>query len=206
MRLPAPRLLLITDRRQASTSIEDVAVAAARGGCCWVSMREKDLDIAERARLFRRLGSALRSMDATLTVHGSAELARRVDADGVHLAAGMSAGEARRLLGSGKLVGVSAHSAAEAAQAARDGADYISLSPIFPSASKPGYGPCLGVGGLAEIARRVDVPILALGGIDAGNIGDCVTAGAAGVAVMGPVMRAADPSVCVSGLVAALND
>ena len=206
MRLPSPRLLLITDRGQASQSIEDVMVAAAGGGCRWVSLREKDLDDTKQARLFQRLARGLRPLGVTVTVHGPAELARLVDADGVHLPDGMSAGAARRLLGSGKLVGVSAHSVAEAAQAVRDGADYISLSPIYTSASKPGYGPCLGIEGLAEIARRVDIPILALGGIAAGNLAACVQAGAAGVAVMGEVMRAADPSACVTGLVAALND
>ena len=99
------------------------------------------------------------------------------------------------------LIGVSAHDLDEARRAAEQGADYITLSPIFPSASKPGYGPALGLDGLRRVAARLAIPTVALGGIDADNAAACLEAGAKGVAVMGAVMAAADPERVVAGLV-----
>jgi thiamine-phosphate pyrophosphorylase len=94
------------------------------------------------------------------------------------------------------VVGRSCHSAAELAAAAAEGCDYATLSPIFPSASKPGYGPALGVDAL----RDAPLPVYALGGVDPTNARTCVEAGAVGVAVMGYVMRAADPALAVQEL------
>ncbi|HEY2540814.1 MAG TPA: thiamine phosphate synthase, partial [Stellaceae bacterium] len=98
------------------------------------------------------------------------------------------------------LIGVSAHSAADAAAQLRAGADYVTISPVFLTASKPGYGPALGLDGLAAAAAAPG-PVLALGGITAENAGLCRAAGAAGVAVMGDVMRADDPQATVADLV-----
>ncbi len=89
--------------------------------------------------------------------------------------------------------------------AAAAGADYVTLSPVFESASKPGYGPCLGPESLRAAAARVPVPVVALGGVTAANAGSCLGAGAAAVAVMGPVMRAADPGAAVAELLAAIG-
>ncbi len=97
-----------------------------------------------------------------------------------------------RKLGDKALIGLSVHSAGEAVDADPE-ADYVTLSPIFPSASKPGYGPQLGLAGLADAVAGARVPIVALGGIGADNLAGCLAAGAAAVAVMGAVMAAADP-------------
>lgn len=99
---------------------------------------------------------------------------------------------ARNRLGPHALVGVSAHGTAEIRAASEAGADYATLSPIFASASKPGYGPALGLDGLRE-AAAIGLPLVALGGIDSGNARACLEAGATGVAVMGALMRASDP-------------
>jgi len=72
------------------------------------------------------------------------------------------------------------------------GADYVTVSPVFLTVSKPGYGPALGTDGLARIVARVAGPVIALGGVTAANAASCRAAGAQGVAVMGEVMRAAD--------------
>ena len=76
--------------------------------------------------------------------------------------------------------------------------DYALAGPAFETASKPGYGPEIGRKGFAEIARAARVPVLAIGGINAARVGELLAAGAAGVAVMGGVMRAADPAQEVS--------
>jgi thiamine-phosphate pyrophosphorylase len=80
------------------------------------------------------------------------------------------------------------------------GADYVTVSPVFLTASKPGYGPALGLDGLAHIVERVAGPVIALGGVTAANAASCRAAGAHGIAVMGEVMRAADPRAAVDAI------
>ena len=101
------------------------------------------------------------------------------------------------MLGPAALVGLSAHSLADVADAHAAGADYVTLSPIYPSASKPGYGPPLGPDAI-ERAAQIGIPVLALGGITASNAAAAMNAGAAGVAVMGSVMAADRPAAVVS--------
>jgi thiamine-phosphate pyrophosphorylase len=103
------------------------------------------------------------------------------------------------------LIGASAHTPEEAAAKLQAGADYATLSPIFLTASKPGYGPAVGLDALARAARVGPGPIVALGGIDAVNIGACIAAGAGGIAVMGEVMRAADPQEVAGQLIEAMR-
>ena len=126
-------------------------------------------------------------------------------AAGVHLPRHGSIKTARAYLGNRVTIGISAHNSDEVRHAAALGADYVTLSPIFVSASKPEYGPALGLKTLAEIAKATAIPIYALGGIDAGNAAECRAAGAAGVAIMGAAMRAADPEAMIRGVIAALG-
>ncbi len=202
--LPAPPLLLITDRRSARKPLEQVVQAALHGGCRWISLREKDLPAAERVALLRALLALARPFGAAVMIHEDVEAAAAAGADGVHLPAGGRPYTARQQLGPGVLIGISTHSVAEAAAADKAGADYATLSPIYPTDSKPGYGPPLGVNALTEAAASVTIPILALGGIDAERVAACRSAGAAGVAVMGTVMTAEDPAAVTAGLVTAL--
>jgi thiamine-phosphate pyrophosphorylase len=202
--LPA-RLLVITDRKRAARPLEDVVGAALRGGCRWLSLREKDLEHEERVTLLSRIVALGRPRGATITVHGDIEAAAAAGADGVHLSAGDSPEQARARLGEQALIGLSVHSAIAAAAAA-PATNYVTLSPIFGSISKPGYGPALGLQRLADAALRARVPIVALGGIAAHNLGPCFAAGAAGVAVMGAVMAAADPEAATAAVVKALDE
>jgi thiamine-phosphate pyrophosphorylase len=205
MMLPRPPLLLITDRHQTRRPLEEVAAAALGGGCRWISLREKDLSHEARVVLLGRLAALCRARDATIMVHGDVEAAVAVGAAGVHLPAGGSPRSARLRLGAHRLVGISTHSRAEVEAALAAGADYVSLGPIFASASKPGYGPPLGLSNLDRIAQEFEIPILALGGITVANAAQCLAAGAAGVAVMGSVMRSADPADAIRRLIAALE-
>ena len=205
MTLPDPPLLVITDRRQARRPLEEIASAAFAGGCRWLSLREKDLPPAERLDLLRRLVALGRRHGAIVGVHDDIAVAIAADARAVHLPDGASATAARARLGAGMLIGVSAHDEAGIARAAHDGADYATISPIFVSASKPEYGPALGLARLAAAAREAALPLVALGGIDAATIAGAIEAGAAGVAVMGEAMRAEDTARCVAALVARLS-
>jgi len=203
--LPDPPLLLITDRRLSRRPLEDTVARALEAGCRWISLREKDLPPEARRALLRRLVALGRDYGATIGVHEDIAAALAAGAAAVHLPAGADPAAARALLPAGVLLGVSAHDAAELAHAAAAGADYATLSPIFASASKPGYGPALGGEGLARLAAGVSIPVLALGGIDSARIAACIEAGAAGVAVMGDVMGAVDPGGVMAGLIKTLG-
>nr|WP_281066368.1 thiamine phosphate synthase [Xanthobacter flavus] len=196
--------MLITDRTLARGDLADVVGAACAGGVRWISLREKDLPKAEQIALVARLRIVTAPWGARLTLHGTPELARAAGADGVHLSGGGDAAAARALLGPDALVGLSAHSLAEAAVAAPGVLDYLTASPVFPTTSKPGHGPALGVAGLGAFARTSSVPVIALAGIDADTLPICFRAGAKGVAVMGGIMRAEDPAAIVATLLAGI--
>lgn len=197
--LPA-RLLLVTDRYQARVPLEEIVDAAVAAGVRWVWLRDRDLPAAERRVQAHRLGAVVHAGGARLSVGGDVELAAEIAADGVHLSAGASIAAARARLGPRALIGVSAHGDADVVAAAGAGADYATLSPIFATASKPGYGPALGIAALARAARH-GLPLLALGGVTAKRADECLRAGAAGIAVMGEVMRAAERPGAVRGVV-----
>jgi thiamine-phosphate pyrophosphorylase len=203
--LPDPPLLLVTDRRQTRLPLEEVVERACAGGCRWVSLREKDLPADAQVALARSLMPIARRYGARLTLHGDAALARAAGLDGVHLSAHGDAAAARAMLGPHTLVGISIHGAVEAAALDPAVVDYAVAGPAFPTASKPGYGPALGPDGLAAICRASKVPVVAIGGVDADNVAAVVAAGAAGVAVMGTVMRADDPRGAIEDLLAALR-
>jgi len=205
VQLPDPPLLLITDRRQARRPLDEIAAAAFSAGCRWVSLREKDLPPDEQVLLARAIASLARAHGARVTLHGEAALAKQAGADGVHLPAGVDPVAARKLVGPGKLIGVSIHTATEAEAIDPAIVDYALAGPAFETASKPGYGPEIGRKGLIDIARAARVPVLAIGGINPARVGELIAAGAAGVAVMGGVMRAADPAQEARALIATLK-
>jgi thiamine-phosphate pyrophosphorylase len=194
VKLPHPPLLLVTDRRQARKSLGEVVGAALAAGCRWVSVREKDLPEDEQIALVRMLLPIARRNGARLTLHGDAALAKAAGADGVHVSAHGDAAASRNLLGPDKLVGVSIHTATEAAAVDPAIADYAIAGPAYETASKPGYGPEIGRKGLADIARSARVPLLAIGGLNATRAAEVLAVGVAGIAVMGSIMRAADPA------------
>jgi thiamine-phosphate pyrophosphorylase len=191
-----PPLLVVTDRHGADRPLRETVRAAVAGGARFVWLRDRDLGRDARLDLARDLIAILAPAGGYLVVGGDVDLAAETGAHGVHLTGsggieGIHA--ARQRLGPAALIGFSAHSVAEiAAAAAAAGADYATLSPIFPTASKPGYGPALGLNALraASVHR---LPVFALGGIDADNARACRESGSAGVAVMGGAMRGPDP-------------
>ncbi|HEV7758461.1 MAG TPA: thiamine phosphate synthase [Acidimicrobiales bacterium] len=199
-------LVVVTDRAQAGArgrTLPDVVAAAVEGGARTVLFREKDLPAAERWALAEAVAERLRPVDGVLLVASDVALAVAVGAAGVHLAGAdpWPDDDDRQLA-----IGRSCHSADELGAALTWGADYVSLSPIWPSPSKPGYGPALGSSGLAAACAAVPaLPVVALGGVTAGRAAECRAAGAVAVAVMGEVMRSDDPAGCVRVLLAGLH-
>ncbi|MDR6294210.1 thiamine-phosphate pyrophosphorylase [Inquilinus ginsengisoli] len=202
-RLPAPALLLITDRSQSARPLEGVVADALAVGCRWVSVREKDLPEAERRALLRRISALAQPVGAIVTVHADLEAA--AEADGLHLAAGGDPGAARHRLGPSALIGASCHSGAEVAAAIAAGADYVTLGPVAPTASKPGYVPALSPPEAGAIARRHPGRVIALGGVEPDLAAGLLATGFAGIAVMGSVMRAPAPGAAIAALLAALQ-
>lgn len=208
--------MVITDRGQAGAPLPEIAEALFQAGVRWLMLREKDLEAAARRELLCDLVARGAPFGATVTVNGDLAAAQAAGAAGLHLPTGGNLEAARRALGPDALLGASAHSLEEAMAAAAAGADYVTLSPVFESASKPGYGPALGPAGLQAMVARLTVPVIALGGVvaggvgaggvGAGNLGACLAAGAAGVAVMGAVMAVADPGAAARRLLAALAE
>ncbi len=170
-----------------------VIQAAIAGGATVVQYREKEgttRQMIEEARALRELA---RRAGVPFIVNDRVDIALAVDADGVHVGQDdMPAPLARKLMGPEKIIGVSATNLEEALQAERDGADYIGAGPIFATPTKPDAAPPIGLEGLAEICRRVSIPVVAIGGINHENAGSVIEAGADGVAVVSAIVAAPD--------------
>jgi thiamine-phosphate pyrophosphorylase len=204
MKLPDPPLLVVTDRHQARRPLTDVVSAVLAAGCRWVSLREKDLPEDDQIAFAAALLPLARRYGAALTLHGDASLAASARVDGAHVPAGTDPVAARKLLGIGKLIGVSIHTVNEAEAIDPAVVDYAIAGPAFETASKPGYGPEIGYKGLAEIAKAARVPVLAIGGLNAARAAEVLAAGPIGIAVMGAIMRADDPGREARGLLSVL--
>ncbi|KQP42805.1 thiamine monophosphate synthase [Methylobacterium sp. Leaf104] len=205
------RLLVVTDRSAtdspdvAARLLHDTLARLLRAGARWIWFRERDLAPEARRALARDVVRLVKAGGGALTIGADVALAAELGADGVHLPGGTNAAElakARRRLPDG-WIGVSAHAPDEVAMAARAGADYATLSPIFPTPSKPGYGPALGPEAI-RIATGFGMPVIALGGITVDRVEACRSAGAAGVAVMGALMRPPDPTAAARAYLARL--
>jgi thiamine-phosphate pyrophosphorylase len=158
----------------------DTARVAVDGGATVVQWRLKGaptLDVVESGRSTRSLCAR---HGVTFVVNDDVEAALMLGADGVHL--GQSDEGAERAKDHGLLLGLSAASVEEARAATL--ADYIGAGPVWATPSKTDADPPIGLDGLAEICRAVELPVVAIGGIDASNAADCIRAGAAGVAVI----------------------
>jgi thiamine-phosphate pyrophosphorylase len=198
--LPSP-LLVVTDRHQAQRPPEDIVREVVAAGARWIWFRDRDLELTERRRLAFRFAEIVHRAGGRLSIGGDIGVAAEVGTRAVHLRDLASLAHARRALGPLSLVGLSAHSVADVTEASRAGADYVTLSPIYPTDSKPGYGPALGTEAIAQ-AARIGIPVVALGGITADNAPAARAAGAAGIAVMGGVIRAANPRDTINALLA----
>ena len=183
---------LVTDRKRTRGDLVPAVRAALRGGVDWVQLRDKT---GPARGVFETAGELLphvRRAGAGLLVNDRVDVALAAGTDGVHLAGkSLPAGEARVLLGEDLVLGLSVHGLGEAREAVAAGVDYVTFGHVYPTASKPGLPP-RGVVKLAEIVESVDVPVLAIGGIDAQNVREVVATGCAGVAVVSAIGAAED--------------
>jgi thiamine-phosphate diphosphorylase len=188
--LPLPLLMLVTDRHLAGG--EDALVHAVRqavaGGVNVVQLREKDLAAAALSSLAVRIREAIAGR-AKLVVNGNIDVAEATQAEGVHLSEIAPELTSRPNM---PFLGRSVHSLEAATRAEAEGADYVVFGPVFKTAGHPNVAPA-GVEALAEVVRAVRVPVIAIGGISAGRVGDVMNAGASGIAVIGAILGSPAP-------------
>ena len=184
----------------------DVVRAAVRGGATAVQLRDKEASTGEMIELGRALLQITRPAGLPLIVNDRADVALAIDADGVHVGQDdMPAPLARQIIGPERILGVSAGTVEEARQAERDGADYLGVGDVYGTPTKADAGTPIGLSGLAEIARAVSIPVVAIGGIKLDNAAATLQAGAAGVAVISAVIGAPDPETAARRLLKAVT-
>lgn len=198
------RLIVVTDPDCGpGRGVVDVVRAALRGGAPAIQLRMKDAAAREMAEVARALLAETRAADALLFINDRVDVALAVGADGAHVGQDDLPVDQARLIGPpGFLVGVSAETIELARQAEADGADYVGVGPIYATGSKADAGDAVGVERIAEVATAVRIPVVGIGGITVDNAPPLLHAGAAGVAVISAVMRAADPEAAVRALLA----
>jgi thiamine-phosphate diphosphorylase len=197
------RLHVITDAEasRGRTHLQ-VAEAAIAGGADVLQLRDKE---ASTGRLYReavQLRRLTRDAKVPFIVNDRLDIALAVDADGLHVGqSDLPASVARRLLGPGRILGVSAETVEEAVQAEKDGADYLGVGPVFEArGTKPDTGEPMGLDCIARIRRHCRLPIVAIGGINAGNARKVLEAGADGAAVISAIVSADDISLAARRL------
>ena len=175
-------------------AVADVVAAAVRGGVTLVQLREKTLPDAEVIASARALIELLTPLGIPLIVNDRVEVAIAAGAAGVHLGQDdVHAGRARSLLGPDGIVGVSAGTPAEVATVSAALSDYVGVGSVFPTASKADAGAAIGIAGLRALQARLPLPVVAIGGIHAGNVAEVAATGVAGVAVVSAICGADDP-------------
>jgi len=184
------KLYTITDRTLCEPrSLYDVVQDLLEVGVSAIQLREKDLSDTEFIKLAKPIVKLCRTHSTQLFINSRLSIAMKLGVDGVHLPA--DSPSVRRIKTQTKerlLIGCSVHTLDEARKREYEGTDFVTYSPVYRSAAKPGYGPAVGVENLGEVAAAVKIPVFALGGISPGRISECIGAGAHGVAVMSGVM------------------
>jgi thiamine-phosphate diphosphorylase len=168
----------ITDSRLSNLPPWKQVEKAIIGGAEIIQYREKDLDKDKKLVEARRVGEACKDK-ALLIINDDVDIAKAVDADGVHI--GQDDGslkQARQILGRGKIIGVTVHDLEEALAAWHGGADYVACSPIYETDTKSDAGRPKGIKLISDVKGSVDVPVAAIGGINLDNLKEVIDAGA----------------------------
>jgi len=201
-------LYLVTDRGLArGRSTLDIVKAAVSGGVTCVQLREKDCSTLEFIEQARAIKNFLGARKIPLIINDRLDVALAVGADGVHLGQkDMPLEMARKIAGSSMLIGISAESVQDAIEAENGGADYLGVSPIYATPTKTDTAPPLGLEGLREIRKRVEIPLVGIGGLNNSNAAEVIRNGADGVAVVSAIVAAEDPETAAMNLKQIINE
>ena len=200
--LPAVlRLCLVTDSTLCGErGVLAVVEAAVQGGVSSVQLREKALDTRAFVERARALKAWLAPRGVPLIINDRLDVALACGADGVHVGQSDMAVEDVRRFMPHALIGLSVESLAQLAAAERAAVDYYGVSPVFATPTKHDAAPALGLEGLRAIRARTRRPLVAIGGIHAGNAAAVIAAGADGLAVVSALCAAADPAQAARAL------
>jgi thiamine-phosphate pyrophosphorylase len=188
------RLLVVTDRHQTrGRPLIPLLQQVLTVGLPAIQLRERDLSARELVTLAREVQAAMGSSRVQLLINDRIDVALALEGAGVHLRSNsLPVSAARRLLGSQRLLGVSAHTVDEATEGESQGADYIVLGPIYETPSKKMFGSPLGIHTLEQACRSVHIPIFGIGGVTAARVCEMRRAGAFGAAVITAILSAHD--------------
>jgi len=193
---------LITDRTLCGArGVLDTVREAIAGGVSIVQLRDPEAKTRALVEEARALVALLRPAKIPLIVNDRVDVALAADADGVHVGQkDMMVADVRRLIGRSRILGLSITSEADLDKADLDGIDYLGVGPIYASATKPDAAPPMAIGGLRAVAERSSLPIVAIGGLHAGNAEEAIAAGALGIAVVSAICAAPDALVAAAEL------
>jgi len=188
-------LYLVTDRSLCrGRNLAGVVRSAVKGGVTLVQLREKQASTREFLEIGKTLKKILEEVRIPLIINDRMDIVLALNADGVHLGnSDMPYIEARNILGPDKIIGLSAESKTDAEAAACLGADYIGISPIYTTPTKPELETGLGLEGIQMIRKITNLPLVAIGGMNASNCRAAIESGADGIAVVSAICAAADP-------------
>ncbi len=206
-RSPKFDLYLVTDRKQtAGRDLLWVLEQALDGGVKGIQLREKDLGGGELFHLAERIKALCDAYHASLLINDRVDVAMAVDADGVHLGgASIPVRTARKLMGDNKLIGVSSHSLKEAEESEQAGADFLVFGPVDFTSSKAPYGEPQGLGPLKKVMEKISIPVYAIGGIKADNIGEVKVTGVRGVSIISAIISVTYPRAATEEILRALE-
>ncbi len=182
-------LYFITDSKLSRQGILADVKQVIEAGCRIVQYREKEKTSAEKEREAREIAALCRERGVMFIINNDVGIGLAVDAAGVHLGQDdMPIAEARTLLGGKKVIGITVHDVEEAVQGEKQGADYVSVSPIFHTDTKKDAGKPAGIQLIKDIKKRVKLPVVAIGGINEENAMQVVKAGADSIAVISAIV------------------
>jgi len=207
IRTPLRGLYLILDQSLSSTRLlADVLKQAGEAGVQLIQYRDKHGSLNEMYQQAMVLRDLAGKMGMTFIVNDRCDLAKSVEADGVHLGqSDLPLDAARELMGSDCLIGISTHQEEEVKIAIEGGADYLGFGPIYGTTTKKDHEPLVGLEGLQRVRSFTTLPIFVIGGITSQVVPDLIAAGADGVAVASAIVKATDIESAVQPFIAAFD-
>lgn len=199
-------LYLVTDKSDDVEKFLKTIEEAIKGGVSVVQIREKTAETLDFYNLALKVKEITTKYNVPLIINDRVDIALAIDADGVHVGqSDMPCEVTRKLIGTDKILGVSAATITEAKKAQKDGADYIGTGTVFPTATKDD-APSITKQNLKEIVESIDIPVVAIGGINNDNASELTDTGIAGLSVVSAIMSADDPKKASEELLNIFNN
>lgn len=205
------KVQFITHYTEQYSYLDSVNIAL-KGGCQWIQLRMKDASVEEIYPIAQKVAKLCKKHDAVFIIDDHVELAKRVNADGVHLGkTDMSIDSARQILGQEFIIGGTANTFEDIKKLSKAGADYIGCGPFRYTTTKKNLSPVLGLDGYKEIrkkmiAEKIDTPIIAIGGITIEDIPAIMQTGVDGIALSGTILRAENPVEEMKKIISLVSD